>query len=290
VVKADGLAAGKGVTVAATLDEARTAIDECFDGRFGTAGDTVVVEACLIGSECSMIAFVDGSTVLPLAPSQDHKRVGEGDTGPNTGGMGVYSPVPSVTLEQHAEMIEIMERTAQALVEDGIEFRGILYGGFMLTEEGPQVLEYNVRFGDPETQVLLPRLKSDLADVMLKTARGELAGTTLDFIDAVGVSVVVCSAGYPGAIETGFPISGISEAEAEGVGVQVFHAGTQLTAEGTPVTAGGRVLNVTALAPTFEEAIATAYDAVSYIHFEGAFYRKDIAQRALDAIQKVDNT
>ena len=284
VVKADGLAAGKGVTVAATLDEAHAAIDECFDGRFGAAGDTVVVEACLSGAECSMIAFVDGPTVLPLAPSQDHKRVGEDDTGPNTGGMGVYSPVPVVTAEQHAEMVVLLERTAQALVDEGIEYRGILYGGFMLTEDGPQVLEFNVRFGDPETQVLLPRLKSDLADVMLKTAQGKLAGTTLDFIDAVGVSVVMASAGYPGAIKTGYPIVGIEDAER--TGAQVFHAGTQMV-DDTLVTAGGRVLNVTALAPTFEEAIAVAYNGVDRIHFEGAFWRTDIAQRALT--QKADS-
>jgi phosphoribosylamine--glycine ligase len=284
VVKADGLAAGKGVTVAATLEEARTALDECFDGRFGDAGDTVVIEACLGGSECSMIAFVDGTTVLPLAPSQDHKRVGEGDTGPNTGGMGCYSPVPSVTDTQLAEMTEILQRTARALVEEGIEYRGILYAGFMLTEEGPQILEFNVRFGDPETQVLLPRLKTDLAAVMMKTARGELAGTTLEFIDAVGVSLVIASAGYPGDIKTELPITGIEQAE-NFEGVQVFHAGTKLLEDEHGVcelvTAGGRVINVTALAPTFEEAIAAAYRAATKIHFEGAFYRQDIAQRAL---------
>ena len=278
VVKADGLAAGKGVTVATTPKEARAAIDECFDGRFDEAGDTVVVEACLTGAECSMIAFVDGATVLPLAPSQDHKRVGEGDTGPNTGGMGVYSPVPSVTPQQHAEMVTLLERTAQALVSEGIDYRGILYGGFMLTEDGPQVLEFNVRFGDPETQVLLPRLKSDLAQVMLATARGELAGTTLDFVDAVGVSVVVASEGYPNSIKIGFPIAGI---ESAATNLQVFHAGTKLSDDGTLVTAGGRVLNVTALAPTFPEAIAAAYLGVDAIHFEGAFHRRDIAQRAL---------
>lgn len=284
VVKADGLAAGKGVTVASSLEEARKAVDECFDGRFGDAGSTVVIEACLQGSECSMIAFVDGRTVLPLAPSQDHKRVGDGDRGPNTGGMGCYSPVPSVSDEELAQMTEILDRTAEALVEEGIEYRGILYAGFMLTEEGPQILEFNVRFGDPETQVLLPRLKSDLAQVMMKTAQGELAGTSLEFIDEVAVSVVIASGGYPGDIKTGLAISGIDKALQDaaeaGNKVQVYHAGTKL-ASNQLVTAGGRVLNVTALAPNFEEAIAAAYRAVEQIHFDGAFSRSDIAQRAL---------
>ena len=291
VVKADGLAAGKGVTVANTFEEARRALDECFDGRFGEAGDSVVIEACLEGDECSMIAFVDGTTVLPLAPSQDHKRVGEGDTGPNTGGMGCYSPVPSVTEEQLEEMTAILERTAAALVEEGIEYRGILYAGFMLTEEGPQVLEFNVRFGDPETQVLLPRLKTDLAAVMMKTARGELAGTSLEFVDAVGVSVVIASAGYPGDITTGRAITGIdlaaqaTESRYPNASIQIYHAGTKLLEDERGirelVTAGGRVLNVTALARTFEEAIAAVYCAVGEIEFEGAFVRNDIAQRAL---------
>ena len=292
VVKADGLAAGKGVTVAATFEEARAALDECFDGRFGDAGDSVVIETCLSGDECSMIAFVDGLTVLPLAPSQDHKRVGEGDTGPNTGGMGCYSPVPSVTDKQLEEMTAILERTAAALVEEGIEYRGILYAGFMLTKDGPQVLEFNVRFGDPETQVLLPRLKTDLASVMLKTARGELAGTKLAFSDSVGVSIVIASAGYPGSIKTGLPITGIDVAAQVArekypqADIQIYHAGTKLLEDARGiqelVTAGGRVLNVTVLAQTFEEAIAAAYCAVGKIEFEGSFVRNDIAQRALD--------
>ncbi|MCL2680418.1 MAG: phosphoribosylamine--glycine ligase [Coriobacteriia bacterium] len=286
VVKADGLAAGKGVTVAATLEEARNAVDECFDGRFGDSGTTVVIEACLRGDECSMIAFVDGTTVLPLAPSQDHKRVGEGDQGPNTGGMGAYSPVPSVTDEQLAQMTDILQHTADALAQADIDYRGILYAGFMLTAEGPQVLEYNVRFGDPETQVLLPRLKTDLASVMLKTARGELAGTSLEFTDAVGVTVVIASKGYPAAVETGFPITGFEQAQhsSDDATIKVYHAGTKLQEDAhglaEVVTAGGRVINVTALAPTFEQAIAAAYRSVEQIEFEGAFYRQDIATRA----------
>ena len=288
VVKADGLAAGKGVTVAANIEEARTAVDECFDGRFGDAGTKVVIEACLEGSECSMIAFVDGNTVLPLAPSQDHKRVGDGDRGPNTGGMGCYSPVPAVDDKQLAEMTAIMQRTADALVAEGIQYRGILYAGFMLTADGPQILEFNVRFGDPETQVLLPRLDDDLALLMMKTARGELAGTKLSFVDAVCVCVVICSAGYPDAYVSGHPITGITQAEnlsTDKAQIKVFQAGTKLLEDEHGifelVTAGGRVMNVTALAPSFEEAIAAAYRAVDAIHFEGAFSRQDIAARAL---------
>ena len=171
-MKADGLAAGKGVTVAMSVDEARAAIDECFDGRFGDAGALVVVEEYLEGPEVSLLAFVDGRVVLPMAPAQDHKRVGDGDTGPNTGGMGVYSPVPGIPAPAHATMVAILQRTANALADDGIDFRGVLYGGFILTSDGPKVLEYNTRFGDPETQVLLPRLKTDLAEVLLATANG----------------------------------------------------------------------------------------------------------------------
>jgi len=280
VIKADGLAAGKGVTVATTLDEARDAVRECFDGRFGEAGDKVVIEECLVGPECSVLCFVDGSTIVPLAPSQDHKRVGEGDTGPNTGGMGVYSPVPMVSDEMYQEMVDIMQRVADALVAEDIEFRGVLYGGFMLTEKGPQVLEFNVRFGDPETQVLLPRLKSDLSQALLATAKGALADIDLEWDELDGVSVVMASGGYPDSCETGFSITGIEDAQ-EFEGVTVYHAGTIRDGEGTVRSSGGRVLNVTALAPTFEEAIERAYQAVDRIHFDGAFWRRDIGQRAL---------
>jgi len=280
VIKADGLAAGKGVTVASNVDEAKDAVRECFDGRFGQAGDTVVVEECLDGPECSVLCFVDGSTVIPLAPSQDHKRAGEGDTGPNTGGMGVYSPVPMISDDTYQEMVDIMQQVADALVAEGIEYRGILYGGFMLTAKGPQVLEFNVRFGDPETQVLLPRLKSDVAEVLLATANGTLAAIDLEWDDLDGVSVVMASGGYPGDYETGFPIAGIDGAQAI-EGVTVYHAGTTRGDDGIVRTAGGRVLNVTALAPTFEEAIERVYRAVDCIEFEGAFCRRDIGQRAL---------
>ncbi len=285
VVKADGLAAGKGVTVAMTLDEAKAAVEECFDGRFGEAGALVVIEEYLEGPEVSLLAFVDGRVVRPMAPAQDHKRVGDGDTGPNTGGMGVYSPVPGVPLGDHAKMVAILQRTANALADDGIDFRGVLYGGFILTDDGPKVLEYNTRFGDPETQVLLPRLETDLAEVLLATAKGELdALGDLSWSADVVVSVVMASGGYPGDYETGKPISGIDEAESID-GVIVYHAGTKLAEDGTVLSAGGRVLNVTAFGTDYKEAIEKAYDAVGRIKFDGAFFRTDIARRALAASQ-----
>lgn len=280
VIKADGLAAGKGVTVAFELSEAQSALEECFSGRFGEAGDTVVIEEYLDGPECSMLVFVEGETMVPLAPAQDHKRVGEGDTGPNTGGMGVYSPVPLLYRDEYVRMLDIMQEMAVALSEEHIDFRGVLYGGFILTEDSPKVLEYNVRFGDPETQVLLPRLKSDLVEVMCAVADGRLADVNLrwDLLD--GVSVVMASEGYPGSIEKGKVITGIKDAE-NIEDVCVFQAGTELNEAGELVTAGGRVLNVTALAPEFDEAIERVYSAVDKISFEGAFCRHDIGQKAL---------
>ncbi|MBW6469293.1 MAG: phosphoribosylamine--glycine ligase, partial [Coriobacteriia bacterium] len=213
VVKADGLAAGKGVTVAMDLSIARDAVRECFAGRFGEAGSTVLIEEYLVGPECSILAFTDGHTVLLMAPAQDHKRAYEDDQGPNTGGMGVYSPVPIVTPHEHAAMVAIMERTVEALAEEDIDYRGVLYGGFILTDDGPKVLEFNARFGDPETQVVLPRLKSDLAGAMLATAEGRLAEVDLEWSDEWAVSVVLASGGYPGDYDTDMPISGIDQAE-----------------------------------------------------------------------------
>jgi phosphoribosylamine--glycine ligase len=281
VVKADGLAAGKGVTVAGDLDAACAAVEECFSGRFGEAGSTVVIEEFLDGPEVSLLAFVDGMTVLPMSPAQDHKRAGDGDTGPNTGGMGVYSPVPAVEAREYGEMVEVLEMAARALHQVQIEYRGILYGGFVLTSEGPKVLEFNARFGDPETQVLLPRLETDLAEVLEAVAAGTLDQFGgLSWSRDVAVSVVMASGGYPGEYQTGKPITGIDQAE-QIPGVSVYHAGTALTEDGTLVTAGGRVLNVTAVAPDFRSAIDNAYAAVARIHFDGAYYRNDIAQRAL---------
>ena len=280
VVKADGLAAGKGVVVALTLDEALEAVHECFDGAFGDAGSTVVIEEMLTGPECTLLAFTDGKVVRPMATSQDHKRALEGDLGPNTGGMGVYSPVPIVTDEEHAEMCHILDETVAAATREGIDVRGCLYGGFMLTPQGPKVIEYNARFGDPETEVLMPRLASDLVEVMLACAEQRLNEVELKWRDEWAVSVVLTSAGYPGSYEKGKVITGIEDASAMD-GVTVYHAGTAVNEDGDVVTSGGRVLDVTALGETFEAARDLAYAACEKIDFEGKTLRRDIGLRAL---------
>ena len=282
VVKADGLAAGKGVVVAETLDMALDAVEACFDGSFGDAGQTVVVEEMLTGPECSLLAFVSNGKAFCMAPAQDHKRAYDGDLGPNTGGMGVYSPVPIVTEEEMATMISIMEQSAAATAKDPFEndYRGCLYGGFMLTPEGPKVLEFNARFGDPETQVVLPRLEGDLVNIMLAIAEGRPEDIVLSWSDKWAVSVVLASEGYPGSYEKGKVILGLEEAQ-DLDGVIVFHAGTALNPDGELITAGGRVLNVVALGDTFEEARNRAYEACELIKFEGVQYRSDIGRRAL---------
>ena len=281
-VKADGLAAGKGVVVAETLDMALDAVEACFDGSFGDAGQTVVVEEMLTGPECSLLAFVSNGKAFCMAPAQDHKRAYDGDLGPNTGGMGVYSPVPIVTEEEMATMISIMEQSAAATAKDPFEndYRGCLYGGFMLTPEGPKVLEFNARFGDPETQVVLPRLEGDLVNIMLAVAEGRPEDIVLSWSDKWAVSVVLASEGYPGSYEKGKVILGLEEAQ-DLDGVIVFHAGTALNPDGELITAGGRVLNVVALGDTFEEARNRAYEACELIKFEGVQYRSDIGRRAL---------
>ena len=280
VVKADGLAAGKGVIVAETLDVALEGVRECFSGQFGEAGSTVVVEEMLQGPECSLLALTDGTTLVPLATSQDHKRALDGDKGPNTGGMGVYSPVPIVTEAELAEMIAIEERVVAEIAAEGIDYRGCLYGGFMLTKDGPKVLEFNARFGDPETQVVLPRMNADLLEVFLACDEGTLATQDISWQDTWAVSVVLTSAGYPGSYERGKQIYGIEEAEAL-EGVTVYHAGDVLDSEGRLTTNGGRVLNVTAVADTFEGARNLAYQACDLIDFEGKTMRTDIGLRAL---------
>ena len=279
VVKADGLAAGKGVIVATELEQALDAVHECFSGAFGNAGNTVVIEEMLTGPECSLLAFTDGITVRPMATSQDHKRALEGDLGPNTGGMGVYSPVPIVTTEEHETMVAIMHRTVEQLHREGIDYRGCLYGGFMLTPAGPKVLEFNARFCDPETQVILPRLQNDLVDVMLACAEQRLDEVELSWCDDWAVSVVLTSAGYPGSYEKGKVITGIEDAEALD-GVTVYHAGTR-EQDGQILTNGGRVIDVTALGATFEDARNRAYAACEKIDFEGKTLRHDIGLRAL---------
>ena len=292
VIKADGLAAGKGVVVATTLDEALEALDTCYSGKLSLAGQAVVVEEFLRGPEVSMLCLTDGKTVVPLATSQDHKRALEGDKGPNTGGMGVYSPVPFVTDEELAQMEDIMRRVVKQLDDDGRTFSGCLYGGFMLTKDGPKVLEFNARFGDPETQVILPRMKADLLKVFLQIEAGQLDEAEIDWSDDYAVSVVLTSAGYPDKYETGKLITGVEEADAL-EGVTVYHAGDKMHMENPPqkpsdpvgeeflVTSGGRVLDVTAVAPTFEEARTRAYEACELIKFEGKTLRRDIGERAL---------
>lgn len=281
VVKADGLAAGKGVVVADEMEDAIEAVQGCFEGAFGSAGSTVVIEECLEGPECSLLAFVSGGVAHCMATAQDHKRAFDGDKGPNTGGMGVYSPVPIVTDEELAAMQEVMQTAAAATAREPFEsdYRGVLYGGFMLTEQGPKVLEFNARFGDPETQVILPRLKSDLVDVMMATAEGRPQDISLEWDDAWAVCVVLASEGYPGSYEKGKVILGIDEAEAL-EGVTVFHAGTAFNADEELITSGGRVLNVVALADSFEEARERAYEACELINFEGKQMRSDIGAKA----------
>ena len=280
VVKADGLAAGKGVIVAKTTEEALEGVHECFSGAFGQAGATVVVEEMMEGPECSLLALTDGKTLVPLATSQDHKRALDGDLGPNTGGMGVYSPVPMVTPDELAQMINVEKRVVAELAAEGITYSGCLYGGFMLTKDGPKVLEFNARFGDPETQVVLPRMDADLVDVFLRCDNGTLADADVRWDDDWAVSVVLTSAGYPGSYEKGKPITGIADAAAL-EGVTVYQAGTALDDAGRTVTAGGRVINVTALGDTFEAARDRAYEACALIDFEGKTLRNDIGLRAL---------
>ena len=285
VVKADGLAAGKGVIVAETEADAEAAVRSCFDGAFGDAGSTVLIEEFLTGPECSLLAFVSGGKAHCMATAQDHKRAFDGDRGPNTGGMGVYSPVPIVEPDELASMYEIMEKAAvaTAVVFDH-DYRGVLYGGFMLTPQGPKMLEFNARFGDPETQVVLPRLETDLVDIALAVAEGRPDDINLRWSEQWAVSVVLASDGYPGSYEKGKVILGIEEAE-QLEGVTVFHAGTTTNYDGELVTAGGRVLNVTALGDSFEEARERAYEACDLINFEGKQYRTDIGKRAAEGRQ-----
>lgn len=284
VVKADGLAAGKGVAVAKTVDGALTALEDCLvKGRFGEAGRTVVVEECLFGQEVSLLAFTDGRTVLPMVPAQDYKRAFDGDEGPNTGGMGCYSPVPILDAATQARIVsEVLEPVVKTMGEMGAPYQGVLYGGIILTDDGPKVLEFNARFGDPETQAILPRLTSDLAEVMLATIERNLGAYELHWSDDVCVSVVLASGGYPGPYLTGKQISGTFAAE-EVPGVTVFHAGTKLLDDGNLYTVGGRVMNVSGTGSDFAAARDGVYEAISRIEFEGMHYRTDIALRAVEA-------
>jgi phosphoribosylamine--glycine ligase len=279
VVKADGLAAGKGVVIAETHAEAAGAIDAMLSGRFGDAGARVVIEEFLTGEEASVFALTDGRTILPLAGAQDHKRVGEGDTGPNTGGMGAYSPAPVVTEALIDEVCtRILRPTVDAMAAAGTPYKGVLYAGIMVTEKGPYLLEYNVRFGDPECQVLLPRLKSDLLPALMATRDGVLDALDLRWHDDSALTVVMAARGYPGAYETGSVIGNLDAAAAV-EGVTIFHAGTER--RGNEIcAAGGRVLDVTARGRDLAEARARAYRAVDLIEWPQGFCRRDIAWRA----------
>lgn len=279
VVKADGLAAGKGVIIAQTHAEAISAIEGLFAGD--ASGAEVVIEEFLTGEEASFFALVDGEHVLPLATAQDHKRVGEGDQGPNTGGMGAYSPAPVMTDELITRtMDEIIKPTVAEMARRGTPFRGVLFAGLMITDEGPKLIEYNVRFGDPEAQVLMPRLKSDLLPALLAAADGVLDRFDLRWHDTVALTVVLAANGYPGTPEKGTEIKGIDTASAI-EGVTIFHAGTTRDDTGRILANGGRVLNVTAVGKTVREARDRAYEAVGCIDWPGGFCRSDIGWRAL---------
>jgi len=282
VVKADGLAAGKGVIVATTVEQALAAVDDILlDKVFGAAGSQVVIEEFMAGEEASFFVFTDGKNILPLASAQDHKRIFDNDEGPNTGGMGAYSPAPVVTETVAAEVIEtIVKPTIAGMAAEGCPYRGILYVGLMIEGGKPKVVEYNARFGDPEAQPLLMRLKSDIVPVLQACARGALGGATLEWHEKAAVCVVMASGGYPGSFEKGLEISGLEAAEAVPE-LMVFHAGTAFQG-GKIVNQGGRVLGVTGLGATVADAIAKAYEGVALIRWRDVHYRKDIGQKALN--------
>jgi phosphoribosylamine---glycine ligase len=286
VVKADGLTAGKGVVVAQTLDEAEDAIRAMFAGAFGRAGAEVVVEELLEGEEISFFALCDGKRALPFASAQDHKRVGDGDTGPNTGGMGAYSPARAFTLDlQTRVMREIVIPTMEAMAAEGTPFKGALFVGLMITAQGPKLIEFNARFGDPETQAMLPRLETDLLSLMQQCARGNLTTDAVQFSDETALTVVMAAQGYPAAPKKGTEICGLEKAERM-THIIVTHAGTRR--DGTRLLAdGGRVLNITGLAPDIAEAQRRAYAAVDAIHWPNGFCRRDIGWRALDIRENI---
>jgi len=288
VIKADGLALGKGVTIAPDVAAARSTIDEMINQRrFGDAGRRIVIEEFLLGTECSLHALVDGNNYRLLESARDHKRALDGDQGPNTGGMGAFSPANNRNSKLQSQFeTEIMRPLLRGLLQKGINFRGLLYPGLIITEDGARVLEFNCRFGDPETQVLLPRMKSDLLPLLDATINGTIHDSTIEWDQRAAVTIVLASGGYPGKYETGKNISGLDEA-AKLESVQIFHAGTK-RANGEIMTTGGRVLAVTALGSTLEAARARAYEAVSRIDFENCHYRREIAlSAAADNIGKL---
>ena len=280
VIKADGLAAGKGVIIAQTIPEAIKAAKEILEDKvFGSAGNSIIVEECLEGEEASVLVMSDGKNIIPLASSQDHKRIYDGDKGPNTGGMGAYSPAPVVDDKLFDEISKTVIRPiVDGLAEEGTPYKGVLYAGIMITDSGIKVLEFNVRFGDPETQAILPRLKTDLVDLLMATARGDLRGMQLEWDDRDCIAVVLAAGGYPGEYKKGQKITGIEDAQKEGT--IVFHAGTKVQ-DGELVTSGGRVLSVVGMGNDIKEAIKNTYAGVEKIHFEGMTCRSDIAYRAV---------
>ena len=280
VIKADGEAAGKGVEIASNEKHAIDTIESMMIKRiFGTSGDRIIFEEFLEGQEASIMAIVDGEQIAGLSPAQDYKRVFDGDKGPNTGGMGTYSPVPVVTPDIYEFVIEkIIRPTLKAMKAKGIHYRGVLYAGVILTSDGPKLIEYNCRFGDPETQVILPLMETDLIDIIEAALEGGLDDIEIKWYNKKAVCVVLASEGYPGDYSTGFPVNGINDAES--AGAIVFHAGTKMN-DGQIVTSGGRVLGITALGDTFQDAVDRAYSAVGKIDFQGMFYRKDIGARVI---------
>lgn len=281
VIKADGLAAGKGVIIAETHEEAVAAIEDMFSGAFGAAGAELVLEEYMTGEEASFFTLTDGSAILPFGSAQDHKRVGDGDTGPNTGGMGAYSPARVLTPELEAQVIDrIIRPTVETLAAEGSPYSGVLYAGLMLTDEGPKLIEYNARFGDPECQVLMMRFDGDLVDLLLAVAEGRLAEEgPVPLADRTALTIVMAANGYPGTPDKGGAIDGIAAAEA--TGAKVFHAGTALK-DGTLVAHGGRVLNITATGDSVGAAQQAAYAAVAAIDFPTGFYRRDIGWREVE--------
>ena len=285
VLKAAGLAAGKGALVCYSVDEALRAVDRVLvDREFGAAGDKLVLMEYLEGEEASITGFTDGEHVVCIVPSQDHKTIGEGDTGPNTGGMGAYAPAPVVTQEVQTAILErVMLPTVKALAAEGRPYKGILYGGLIITETGPRVIEFNCRLGDPEAQVVLPLLKTDLVDIIEAVFEGTLEDLEIELDNRAATCVVLASGGYPGEYETGFEISGLDEAEALD-DVLVFHAGTSRD-EGATVTNGGRVLGVTAIGQNIQASVNRAYEAIEKVQFDNVYYRRDIGYRTLERLE-----
>jgi phosphoribosylamine--glycine ligase len=281
VVKADGLAAGKGVTVAGSREEALKALSDIMEAKiFGSAGDNVIIEECLTGKEVSLLAFTDGETVVPMIPACDYKRVFDNDRGPNTGGMGSYSPPGFFDAKLTREVTKtILQPVVRAMAQEGTPYQGVLYAGLMIAADGPKVLEFNARFGDPETQAILPRLRTDLVDILLAVLDNKLSEAVVHWDDNACVGVVMASGGYPGSYKTGFKITGLDKLNDN---VMVFHAGTKLGQDSQVYTDGGRVLTVTATGKSMSEARARVYRNLPRINFDGCHYRRDIAAREVN--------